>query len=113
MKYFYIHHLGGFSIYDELLDDDLLYCEQCGDSDYIFGSFETIQEFWRLFKDEVDIGGSGGYSLNYVYPIIVKAFDLPDDVRYNNDYEKCCGFCCNDEQEILTRIEELAKENEK
>lgn len=111
MKYLYIHHLGGFSIYDELLDDDYLYCEQCGDSDYLYGSFETFQEFWELFKDECDINGSGGYSLNYVYPIIVKAFNLPDDVKYNDDYERACGFCCNDEQEILIRIEELSKKN--
>ena len=109
MKYLYIHHLGGFSISDKLLDDDSLYCEQCGDSDWLYGSFETFQDFWKLFKDECDIDGSGGYALQYVYPILVSEFNLPDDVRYNNDYQKCCGFCCNDVREILARIEELEK----
>ena len=111
MKYLYVHHLGGFSICDEPLDDDCLYCEQCGDSDWLYGSFETFQEFWKLFKDECDIDGSGGYSLNYVYPIIVKAFNLPDNVKYNDDYERACGFCSNGDKEILAKINELTKEN--
>ena len=111
MKYLYNSHLGGLYTSDEELDYDYLYCEQCGDSDELIGSFSTIQDFWNLIKEECDINGSGGYSLQYVYPILVSEFDLPDNVRYENDYERDCGFCCNSEREILTRIEELVKEN--
>ena len=112
MKYLYDRHLGGLYTSDEELDYDYLYCEQCGDSDTLIGSFSTIQDFWNLIKEECDINGSGGYSLQYVYPILVSEFDLPDNVRYENDYERDCGFCCNSEREILTRIEELVKEKE-
>ena len=111
MKYLYENHMGGIYTSDEKLDYDYLYCEQCGDSDWLYGSFETFKEFWKLFKDECDINGSGGYSLNYVYPIIVKSFNLSDDVKYNDDYERACGFCSNSEKEILARINELIKEN--
>ena len=37
--------------------------------------------------------------------------NLPDDVKYNDGYEKNCGFCSNSDKEILTRINELIKEN--
>ena len=109
MKYLYDSHMGGLYTSDEELDYDHLYCETCGDSDMLLGSFTTIQDFWNLIKDECNINGSGGYILQYVYPILVSEFDLPDDVQYENDYERDCGFCCNDEREILARIEELVK----
>ena len=67
MKYLYNSHLGGLYTSDEELDYDYLYCEQCGDSDTLIGSFSTIQDFWNLIKEECDINGSGGYSLQYLY----------------------------------------------
>ena len=69
-----------------------------------------ISGFWDLIKDKCDIKGRGGYSLQYVYPIIVSEFDLPDNVKYDNDYERDCGFCSNSDKEILTRIKKLIKE---
>lgn len=107
MKYLYDSHLGGLYISDEELDFEARYCKICGDFDRLIGSFETIQDFWNLIKDKCDINGSGGLSLQYIYPIMVEEFDLPDDVKY----EKDCGFCCNSDEEILTRINELVKEN--
>lgn len=92
------------------LDNDALYCEQCGDHDDYLGSFTTFRDFWDLIKDKCDIKGRGGYSLQYVYPIIVSEFDLPDNVKYDNDYERDCGFCSNSDKEILTRIKKLIKE---
>lgn len=111
MKYLYESHLGGIYTEDEILDYDALYCEQCGDYDDYLGSFTTFQDFWNLIKDKCDIKGRGGYSLQYVYPIIVSEFDLPDNVKYDNDYERDCGFCSNSDKEILTRIKQLIKEH--
>ena len=110
MKYLYESHLGGIYIADEQRDHDDLYCEQCGDSDWFLGTFETIKDFWSLIKDECDIDGNGGWTLQYIYPIMVEIFELPDEVQYENDYEKDSGFCCNSEAEILARILELIKE---
>ena len=112
MKYLYDSHLGGLYTSDEELDCDYLYCEQCGDSDALIGSFATIQDFWNLIKEKCSINGSGGYSLQYVYPILVSEFDLPDNVQYENDYERDCGFCSNSDKEILAKINELIKEND-
>lgn len=106
MKYLYENHLGGLYISDEQLDYDDLYCEQCSDSDWPIGSFETIQDFWALIKDDCNIDGCGGWSLQYIYPFIVNAFDLPDVVECD-DY----GFCYHSDAEIIARIEELIKES--
>lgn len=113
MKYLYESHLGGIYITDNMLDRDKLYCEDCGDSDWLIGSFETVKDFWNLVKDECDINGSGGWSLQYIYSMMIETFDLPDDAQYENDYDRDCGFCCNSDAEIITRIEELIKENTK
>lgn len=113
MKYLYEGHLGSLYTDDDLCDFDDLYCEQCGDSDSLIGEFETVADFWNLIKDNCDINGSGGWSLQYVYPLIVSEFDLPDDVQYENDYEKDCGFCCHSNEEILKRIKKTVKESKK
>ena len=106
MKYLYESHLGSIYTSDSILDDGDLYCEQCGDRDWFIGSFKNIQEFWELIEDDCDING-GCLSLQYIYPIMVEEFDLPDDVKYERD----CGFCCNSDEEILERIHKLTKEN--
>ena len=112
MKYLYESHLGGMYYTDHKLDSNSLYCEQCGDSDWPIGSFETIKDFWELIKDDCDIDGCGGWVLQYIYPMIVKMFDLPNVVEYENDYHRDEGFCCHSDAEIVARIEELIKENE-
>lgn len=111
MKYLYNGHMGSMYTSDDLLARESLYCEQCGDSDYLIGSFETIADFWNLIKDECDIDGNGGWALQYVYPIIVSEFDLTDEVKYENYYDKSYGVCCHSDDEILARINELIKEN--
>lgn len=110
MKYLYESHIGGLYTSDEQLDNDSLYCTQCGDSDWLIGPFETVKDFWSLIKDDCSIDGSGGWALQYIYPMMVDVFALPDVVDYADDYEKDCGFCSCNDAEILARIEELIKE---
>lgn len=110
MKYLYEDHLGGIYTTDEKLDTESLYCEQCGDSDWLISSFETIEDFWNLIKDDCDFEGSGGWSLQYIYPMMVEIFNLPDVVEYENDYERARGICYHSDAEIIERIEELIKE---
>lgn len=107
MKYLYEDHMGGIYFTERPLNSNELYCKQCGDSDWPIGSFETIKDFWSLIKDNCDIDGCGGWSLQYIYPFIVNAFDLPDVVECD-DY----GICSHSDAEIITKIEELIKEKE-
>ena len=68
--YIYESHLGNLytSIYE--LDYDELYCEQCGDSDWLIGYATTKEEAWDLLKRDVDINGSGGWDYDYVQNFI-------------------------------------------
>ena len=110
MTYLYQGHIGGLYTSDEQLDYDSLYCEQCCDSDWLIGTFETIKDFWNLIEDECDIDGNGGWSLQYIYPMMVDLFGLPDVIEYENDYDRDVGFCNHSDKYILARIEELIKE---
>lgn len=68
--YIYQGHLGSLYTSDEYLDYDDLYCEQCGDSDWLIGCATTRAEAWELLKDDTDINGSGGWDYNYVQEFI-------------------------------------------
>ena len=48
--YIYENHMGGLYSSEWQLDYDDLYCEQCGDSDWEIGNFETPEELWNLIK---------------------------------------------------------------
>ena len=111
MKYLYESHIGGLYTSDKPLGRDSLYCSTCGDSDWLIGTFETIKDFWALIKDDCDIDGCGGLSLQYIYPMMIETFDLDNFAIYEDDYDRDSGFCCNSDAEILARIEELIKEN--
>ena len=103
-KYLYESHMGGLYTSDDMMDCDELYCEQCGDSDWFVGSFDGVKEFWDLVKEDCDIDGSVGWSLQYIYPIMVSEFDLPDEVEYADDYERDCGLCDYSDLQILEKI---------
>lgn len=64
--YIYEGHMGDLYVTDEALDDEDLYCEVCGDSDWLIGYAETREEAWGLLKDITDINGSGGWDYDYV-----------------------------------------------
>lgn len=70
--YIYEGHMGGLYTSDEPLDYEDLYCEQCGDSDWLVGYADTREEAWNLLKDDTDtdIDGSGGWDYEYVQAFI-------------------------------------------
>ena len=46
--YIYENHLGGLYTTDEELSFEELYCEVCGDSDYLLGYAETREEAKKI-----------------------------------------------------------------
>lgn len=64
--YIYEGHMGGLYTSIEELDPEFLYCETCGDSDWLLGEADTREEAWEILKDITDIDGSGGWDYNYV-----------------------------------------------
>lgn len=105
MKYLYDSHLGGIFFSDTELTFEECYCEQCGDSDYLIGTFETLKDLWSLIKDECSINGSGGYSLQYIFPILVSEFKLDVEVTYDSFDYQAQGFCNLTDDLIVSLIE--------
>lgn len=64
--YIYESHMGGLYVYDDELDFEDLYCEECGDSDWLIGYADTREEAWNLLKDDTNINDSGGWNYDYV-----------------------------------------------
>lgn len=74
--YVYEGHLGGLYTSDDYIPYDELYCEQCGDSDYEIGSFNTFEEFLRYYADNIYLDPwDGGYGLDLVISDVGCAFD--------------------------------------
>lgn len=69
----YQNHLGGFYFEELELDDDYLYCDQCGDSDYHLGHADTWEDVLDLIT-EVDGDGSEWcpYAEDYLEEMKVK-----------------------------------------
>ena len=74
--YVYESHLGGLYTSDDYIPFDELYCEQCGDSDYEIGQFDTFEEFLRYYADNIYVDPlDDGYSLDLVISDVGCAFD--------------------------------------
>lgn len=74
--YVYESHLGGLYTSDDYIPSDELYCEQCEDSDYEIGSFDTFEEFLRYYADNIYVDPlDGGYSLDLIISTVGCAFD--------------------------------------
>ena len=82
MRYIYESHMGGIYFDTENKPISELYCKTCGDYDWCLGKVETLEACWEFIKDKCDIDGRGGWSLQYIYPIIVSEFLLEDEFHY-------------------------------
>lgn len=67
--YIYESHLGGFYASDEPLDYDMLYCETCGDSDFLLGYADTVREALDVLVGNV-------YGMEYVKEFIGGTFGV-------------------------------------
>ena len=69
-------HMGGLAAYSYPIPDEDLYCEQCGDSDWELGEFETLPDFLRYYADNICVDdGDGGYPLGYILDDVAKSFN--------------------------------------
>lgn len=88
--YLYEGHLGGLYTTCEILDFEELYCESCGDSDWLLGEFETEQELRELLLYYHEYDGLCDY-------------DIFDEYYTKEDWK-------NEKKEILKTVEEQIKE---
>lgn len=84
--FIYENHLGGLYASDDILDIDELYCEECGDSDWLIGEANTRAEAWELLKELVNLNCNGGYDLEYVKNFIQSNFEDDKENVYVVEY---------------------------
>ena len=69
-------HMGGLAADSYPISDGDLYCEQCGDSDWELGEFETLPDFLRYYANNIYVDdGDGGYPLGYVLDDVAESFN--------------------------------------
>lgn len=95
--YFYESHMGGIYSSNERIDEKDLYCEQCGDSDWYYGNFDSAWSFLSFIWDEIDIDGSGGYDLEYILEEVSCFDDCP---TYNEALKKIREWKIREESEF-------------
>lgn len=111
MRYIYESHTGGIYFDSKNKSASECYCETCGDYDWCLGKVETLEVCWEVIKDRCDIDGSGGWCLQYIYPILVSEFLLDDEVPYEDYDMRSQGFCSLSDDEIIERIEKFIKQD--
>ncbi len=74
MKYFYESHLGGIYSSDYPLEHEDLYCDQCGDSDWLIASIRTgCDLLWFIVDLQQEC-----YGIEYIREIIAREYPLLD-----------------------------------
>lgn len=69
-------HMGGLRTSDTPITYEDLYCEQCGDSDWEIGEFDTLADFLRYWADNIYVDNSdGGYPLEDVLDDVAESFN--------------------------------------
>ena len=78
--YIYSNHLtGDLYVVNFELEEDYLYCEQCGDSDYLELHTDSIWEVKEWLRSQLDVFGLGGYSKEYLNEVLKKCEDVLGD----------------------------------
>lgn len=102
--FLYESHTGGLYFTDNQLNVEQRYCSTCGDIDVLIGAYVDLKHCWEDLKKHCSIDNSGGFALEYVYPILVQEFKLPEKIPYSDWNKQLQGFCSLSEKEILERL---------
>ena len=75
--YIYSSHLNGsLCVFDYQLDDDILYCNGCGDSDQLELHTDSIWEVREWLRSQLAVFGLGGYDEDDLNEILKKCIDI-------------------------------------
>ena len=73
------HVFGNLYVLTEEQDKDSLYCEECGDSDYLELHTNSIWEVREWLRSQLDVFGLGRYREEYLNKILKKCEDSLGD----------------------------------
>lgn len=89
MIYIYESHLGGLYVENEVLDYDLLCCEECGDSDQLLFESDNIYDIAEFLKEKTSIFNTGGYTYEHTLDIMKQCYAILEGEEPNkNEYDE-------------------------
>lgn len=72
------HIFGDIYLSDRKLTSEELYCEQCNDSDWYIGEFDSAVELLKHLADDIDANdGHGGYAIDDLLKALKSFDDVP------------------------------------
>ena len=75
--YIYSDHLFGLLyVLDSPQDDDDLYCDECGDSDWLELHTDSIWEVKEWLRSQLDVFGLGDYGEDYLKEVLKKCENI-------------------------------------
>ena len=77
--YLYEGHMGSLYVDDEYLDYDDLYCDTCGDSDWLIGNFDSAREALIYMADDINVDECGGWDIEYALEVLNMIEDDPEN----------------------------------
>lgn len=86
MVYIYSNHLSGdLFVSEDYIDDEELYCDQCGDSDWLEFSSDDVYEIGAYLRTQLNVFNCGGFSMEYLEKIWQQCIDIlePAEDDYN------------------------------
>lgn len=97
MVYIYESHLGGLYVENEALGYDMLYCEECGDSDQLLFESDNIYDIAEFLKDKTSIFNTSGYSYEHTLDIMKQCCAIlegedPNKDEYDESLEEIIYF---------------------
>lgn len=76
MVYIYESHLGGLYVKKYLIPNDILYCDECGDSDQLLLDTDNLDEVRDFLLSQVALFDRGLYSICHLNEIYDKCIDI-------------------------------------
>ena len=98
--YFYSSHMGGIYTSKELVDAADLYCETCGDSDWLIGEADTFAKAFRLLRSD---SFTMHYDLGYIHSLLCKEFGIANHFPVTENNESTDAS----DEEILREIHRI------
>ena len=82
--YLYKGHMGTLYFSDRKLEFRELYCEQCGDSDFLLGEVNTWKEAVDAIGiDDIQVDSyDGGFARDYIYEVFSEFDDIPPEEEF-------------------------------
>lgn len=91
--YVYQCHLGDLYVSREELPEELLHCEECGDSDRLLFVAHSELDIAHGLREQLDIFGCSGFSSEYLLTVYDEGISLLEELESTENKTESEGHC--------------------